>query len=69
VDYLSKKKDIPLLKGLSKFKLSITEMNGKKTKELILREAFKLFSAKTYEQVTFTELENATLFYSPLVRP
>ena len=35
-------------------------MNRKKTKELILREAFKLFSAKTYEQVTFTELENAT---------
>lgn len=25
-------------------------MSGKKTKEIILREAFKLFLAKTYEQ-------------------
>lgn len=32
----------------------------KNTKELILLEAFKLFSICTYEQVTFTELERKT---------
>lgn len=35
-------------------------MSGQKTKELILKEAFKLFATRTYEQVTFTELENTT---------
>lgn len=32
----------------------------KNTKELILFEAFKLFATHTYEQVTFTDLENCT---------
>lgn len=30
------------------------------TKEAILIEAFKLFATRTYEQVTFTDLENCT---------
>lgn len=30
------------------------------TKETILFEAFKLFATRTYEQVTFTDLENCT---------
>lgn len=32
----------------------------KNTKEVILFEAFKLFATRTYEQVTFTDLENCT---------
>lgn len=32
----------------------------KNTKEIILFEAFKLFATRTYEQVTFTDLENYT---------
>lgn len=32
----------------------------KNTKETILFEAFKLFATRTYEQVTFTDLENCT---------
>lgn len=32
----------------------------KNTKEIILFEAFKLFATRTYEQVTFTDLENCT---------
>lgn len=32
----------------------------KNTKETILFEAFKLFATRTYEQVTFTDLENYT---------
>ncbi|MCD8177643.1 MAG: TetR family transcriptional regulator [Tannerellaceae bacterium] len=32
----------------------------KNTKDLILLEAFRLFATKTYEQVTFTELEEKT---------
>lgn len=32
----------------------------KNTKEKILFEAFKLFATRTYEQVTFTDLENST---------
>lgn len=35
-------------------------MATKNTKETILFEAFKLFAARTYEQVTFTDLENCT---------
>lgn len=32
----------------------------KNTKDKILFEAFKLFATRTYEQVTFTDLENST---------
>lgn len=32
----------------------------KNTKEIILFEAFKLFATRTYEQVTFSDLENCT---------
>lgn len=35
-------------------------MAMKNTKETILLEAFKLFATRTYEQVTFTDLENYT---------
>lgn len=35
-------------------------MKRKNSKDLILLEAFKLFSTKTYEQVTFNELEEKT---------
>lgn len=35
-------------------------MATKNTKETILFEAFKLFAVRTYEQVTFTDLENCT---------
>lgn len=35
-------------------------MTKKNTKEFILHEAFKLFSTKTYEQASFTELEEKT---------
>lgn len=35
-------------------------MTMKNSKETILFEAFKLFAARTYEQVTFTDLENCT---------
>lgn len=34
--------------------------NGKSTKDKLLIEAFKLFTSKPYDRVTFADLEQAT---------